>query len=45
MATIGGVIGGWLPTLFGVSDLSGWTILWGTIGGLVGVWAAYRFMR
>ena len=45
MATVGSVIGGWLPTLFGVGDLSGWGIFWGTIGGLAGIWVAYKYMR
>jgi hypothetical protein len=42
-ATIGGVVGGFIPALWGASQLSGWAILFGTIGGLVGIWAVYKF--
>lgn len=39
MATIGGIVGGYLPVLFGDNDpLSGWSILGGTIGGIIGIW-------
>jgi uncharacterized membrane protein YfcA len=38
-ATAFGAIGGYLPTLFGDTQiLDGWTILGGFIGGLFGVW-------
>ena len=38
-ATIGGAIGGYLPALFGDSELlDGWSILGGMIGGFVGIW-------
>ena len=41
-ATIGGIAGGYLPTLFGDTDLlSGWSILFGTIGGILGIWLGY----
>lgn len=40
-ATIGGIAGGYLPALWGDTDmLGGGSILFGTIGGLVGIWAA-----
>lgn len=39
MAGIGGVVGGYLPVLFGDNSLlDGWTILTSTVGGLVGIW-------
>ena len=39
IATIGGIAGGYLPVLFGDNDpLGGWSILCGTLGGLVGIW-------
>jgi hypothetical protein len=41
-ATLGSVIGGYVPTLWGAGDFSGWSIVLGTVGGLLGVWAAYR---
>lgn len=38
-ATIGGLVGAYIPVLFGdTSLLSGWSILLSTIGGLVGIW-------
>ncbi len=39
-ATIGGIVGGYIPTLFGDNSVfSGWSILGSMIGGLVGIWA------
>lgn len=39
MATLGGIVGGYLPVLFGDSDpFSGWSILGGVVGGIVGIW-------
>jgi hypothetical protein len=38
-ATVGGIIGGYVPVLFGDNEfLDGWSILAGTIGGIVGIW-------
>lgn len=38
-ATIGGLAGGYVPVLFGDSNmLDGWSILTSTIGGFVGIW-------
>lgn len=38
-ATMGGIVGGYVPVLFGDTDLlSGWSILGGLIGGLAGIW-------
>ncbi len=44
MAGIGSIIGGYLPTLFGASDFSGWSILWGIIGGIAGVWLGFKLI-
>jgi hypothetical protein len=39
MATIGGIVGGYIPVLFGDNELlDGWSILGGLIGGLFGIW-------
>jgi len=43
-AAIGGTLGGLLPGLWGASDFSGWGILLSTVGGLLGVWAAYKLV-
>lgn len=38
-ATIGGLIGGYIPVLFGDNELlDGWSILGGLVGGLFGIW-------
>lgn len=38
-ATVFSVLGGYLPVLFGDTELlDGWSILCGVIGGLFGVW-------
>jgi outer membrane lipoprotein SlyB len=39
-ALIGGVVGSYVPTLFGDSLLGGWSILGRVVGGLVGIWLA-----
>jgi len=40
--TIGSGIGSYLPVIFGVDLLSGWSILGGMVGGLASVWVIYR---
>lgn len=42
MSGVGGTIGGYLPVLLGVGGLSGWSILGGLIGGVVGIWAGIK---
>jgi hypothetical protein len=38
-ATVGGIVGGYVPVLFGDNEfLDGWSILAGTIGSIVGIW-------
>lgn len=38
-ATVGGILGGYLPMLFGDTELlDGWSILGGMVGGLLGIW-------
>lgn len=41
-ATAGSLLGGYLPSLWGADGLSAWSLLLGTIGGLAGIWLAYR---
>lgn len=36
---IGGFVGAYIPVLAGSNELSGWSILGGTIGSLLGIWA------
>jgi H+/Cl- antiporter ClcA len=39
-ATVGTLVGGWVPTLFGADPFEGWSILGGMIGGFAGIWMA-----
>jgi hypothetical protein len=40
-ATVFGVLGSYIPVLFGDHDLlSGWSILGGMVGGFFGIWLA-----
>lgn len=41
--TVFGVIGSYLPALFGAGgELSGWSILGGFVGSLFGIWAGVQ---
>jgi hypothetical protein len=42
-AFVGSTIGGFIPGLFGADLLSGWAILWSTVGGIAAVVLAFRF--
>ena len=44
-ATVGGIVGGFVPAIWGASDFSGWGILLSTIGGFFGLWVAYKYTR
>jgi len=45
-ATIFGIAGGYVPFLWGDTDLfSGWSILMGMIGGLFGIWVGTLINR
>lgn len=45
-ATIGGIAGAYIPTLFGDTDIfSLWSILGGMVGGFVGIWAGYKLAQ
>lgn len=39
---VGGFIGSYIPVLWGDDFFSLWSIVFGTIGSFVGVWAAYK---
>lgn len=46
MAGIFGLVGSYLPVLFGDNDLlSGWSILCGVIGGLFGIWVGVKLAQ
>lgn len=41
-AIVGGIVGAYLPQLWGDTDLfSGWSILLSVIGGITGIWLGY----
>lgn len=41
--TIGGLIGSWLGALMdGGNYLGGWSLLFGAVGSLAGVWVGYK---
>lgn len=44
-ALVGSTIGGCVPSLWHASAFSMWSILLSTIGGLAGIWFAYRWTR
>ncbi len=43
-ATVGGLVGGYLPSLFGADGFSVWSILGSTVGGVVGIILASKLM-
>jgi hypothetical protein len=44
LGSIGSVIGGYVPTLLGAGDLSGWGILGGLIGGILGIYLGTKLV-
>lgn len=44
-ATVGGMIGGYLPSLFGADGFSGWAILGSTVGGVAGIIIFYKLTK
>ena len=45
-ALVGGITGAYVPMLWGDDDLfSGMSILFSTIGGLVGIWLGYLLAK
>jgi hypothetical protein len=43
--TVGGLIGAYIPSLFGADGFSVWSIVGSTIGGFVGIWFAYKISK
>jgi hypothetical protein len=41
----GSFVGGWLPTLFGISAFSFISILASGVGGILGIWLTFRMIR
>lgn len=44
-ASAGGVIGGYIPVLFGSSSFGGWSLLGAFIGGLAGIWVGVKIQQ
>lgn len=44
-ATVGSVLGGLLPGLWHASAFSLWGLLFSTLGGLAGIWLAWKLTR
>lgn len=45
-AGIGGIAGAYVPNLWGDTDFfSGWSILFSTIGGILGIWLGFLVAR
>jgi hypothetical protein len=43
--TIGGVIGAYIPVLFGADGFSAWSVIGSTVGGFVGLYVAYKLSQ
>ncbi len=44
-AGLGSTIGGFVPTLWGSGLLSGWSVVLTAIGGILGIYLAYRYVH
>lgn len=42
---IGSIIGGYIPTFFGVSVFSYASVIWSGVGSVIGVYVAYKFVN
>ncbi len=40
--SVGGIVGSFVPGLWGAGELSMWSLLFFMVGGILGVWIAYR---
>ena len=40
--TIGSLIGGYIPVLFGDSMFSIWSLIWSSAGALIGIWVGFK---
>lgn len=41
--SIGSLIGGYVPSIFGAGPFSLWGIVMGTVGGIAGLWVYKRY--
>lgn len=40
--TVGSILGGYIPAIFGVDLFSFWSIIFNAIGGILGIWIAFK---
>jgi hypothetical protein len=43
-ATVGSILGSFLPELWGAGQFSMWSFAFFIIGGVTGVWLAFRYL-
>lgn len=43
--TIGSIAGGYIPTFFGISAFSFASIIWSSVGAIVGVYLGYQLVK
>ena len=41
-AGVGGIIGGYIPGLWGAGVFSPWSVVLSTVGGIAGIYAVYK---
>ena len=44
-AIVGSTVGGFIPSLWHASMFSVWGVILSTIGGVVGIWAAWKIRQ
>lgn len=44
-ATVGSVVGGFVPSLWHASMFSMWGLVFSTVGGIAGIWLGWRITR
>lgn len=42
---VGSFIGGYVPTFFGVSAFSLYSVIFGALGGIIGIWLSYKMLH
>ena len=45
LMVVGSTLGSWLPSLWGAGGLSLSSVLFGAIGGVIGIWAGFKISR
>ena len=45
LMTLGSIIGGYVPALFGADAFSFWGLITSAIGGIAGIWVGYKISQ